>query len=362
MTQLQRTSTSPLQPIDLAKQSTRGSQCLTGNSDCGNQGDAKPPVNSRSEVEPSIPASTSASVESLEEFEYGGPRTPASFFLHPGSGDIGTIQLSRLAGFDQDSHSSHDDLPSISEDSEVSPTPSQFSTLSESSLLADEGLAPQTSEDTTEDTTEGHDWNEVQLLRSTLANVVKQRDWARARCDAQSWIIRDLALVNLLIGETPVEKSSKKDKEGRWVEGWKLGSCAVLSKAEKAWSVQVSPSAALAEVEKLLSSPEKLEPDDFINAKLLLSAILRSLDVDDKDEPLRICEEVLTFCWQRTLPRLARKAQFHRGLWFTYNAKYAEASWAFSLALGLEDHAEQIELYKKIADQKLREQSIETNP
>ncbi|MCJ1331769.1 hypothetical protein MMC10_008461 [Thelotrema lepadinum] len=219
--------------------------------------------------------------------------------------------------------------------------------------------------------------NEVELLKRTLATVIQQRDASLERIQAQNSIIRDFSLaVEFLREDKQVGKTAaKQDKQSRksfwstggkrekpsspgprqkkaasWHAGWLVG-CrnSSLRVAESMWVKNPLTGQALAQIDAfLLSLPEEQSEsiEDIVEAKLLQSAILRSLG---KIEALELCDFALKVCYNYDLSGLARKAQFQRGLCFLWlESKNSEASFCFSLAQGIdEDHAEQLAFYQK---------------
>lgn len=113
---------------------------------------------------------------------------------------------------------------------------------------------------------------------------------------------------------------------------------------------------ALKELEKLLAL-ENIESDIRINAKLLRSCILR--DKGQLTQALTQANEALDIAkTYDTLYDLRGKARFHLGMCQFEAGKFTEALWSFSLASHTEGHADEIEVWKRYAQQELAKQVL----
>ena len=264
---------------------------------------------------------------------------------------------------------SSQDLPSFG------PTISSSEAISKSTAPSSSHVSPQSSSSPPFEGSSYTQYNELEVLRKVLAGVIKQRNRALERVHEQDSIIRDLTLVIEASYDESNPTTENQNKPAKtsiwnmkrknsasvmkggvvsWFGGWLMGCNLVLALAEQAW-VKRSPSQALAELDKLLLNPDKLEMKDLIQAKLLQAAVLRSMD---KGNARFLCEEALSLCHEHRLTRLAKIAQFERGLCFAYQyGDWSEAALCFALANGIDDgpYAEQLKVNKAIAEERRRE-------
>ncbi|MCJ1395874.1 hypothetical protein MMC18_008760 [Xylographa bjoerkii] len=104
---------------------------------------------------------------------------------------------------------------------------------------------------------------------------------------------------------------------------------------------------ALNSISTLLARKD-LQPVERVNAKLLLSEILRSsgnltASLYQTDQALEIARGLNDY-------RLGSIVQFYRGLCFLYLNRYTDASWSFIYASYTEDYKEQVDLHWNIAE------------
>ena len=151
---------------------------------------------------------------------------------------------------------------------------------------------------------------------------------------------------NLDLSETPV-----------WIGGTWLSiakSMPLLTESEAAWG-KGKPQQALVLLTPILND-EGLKPSLRINAGLLYCTILRSHG--DLEGALRHAEECLSIAHEAEQASLAGKAEFHKGLCCLHLDRFFDARWCFILASHTEAHADVIQEYLTITQQKLEELTV----
>ena len=113
---------------------------------------------------------------------------------------------------------------------------------------------------------------------------------------------------------------------------------------------------ALKELEKLLVL-EDIEAEVRINAKLLRSCILR--DQGQLTQALTQAYEALDISKRyNALYDLRGKTRFHLGMCQFEAGKFIESLWSFSLASHTKGHADEVEVWKRYAQQELAKQTL----
>ncbi|KAL8927363.1 MAG: hypothetical protein Q9172_001442 [Xanthocarpia lactea] len=130
-------------------------------------------------------------------------------------------------------------------------------------------------------------------------------------------------------------------KPSTWIGGsWLAPSEDVLAPAEKLWQGG-DAEGALKTVESALLRHD-LTVEEDVNANLLVSTIKRVLG--DLGQASKCAEDALVIARHADDYMLASKAQFHRGLCFFGQHRYAQALFCFALASYLDGYQEQIEV------------------
>ena len=221
-------------------------------------------------------------------------------------------------------------------------------------------------------TSNDHRTAEIGVLQKALALVIRQRDTAIAQSRAKTSLVRDLlAVVHLDEPERAPEDTATHRKSGfgwmnkkrgklptqSWYGGWLLGKCEAIKGPETTWAVKSSPVEALHQLDNMIALFEgrnSSTPEILIEAKALKAVILRSLD--KPDEALLYFDKALDDCFNFNLTALSRKIQFLRGQCFSDAGTFAQASFCFKLAEGVEECYEEMRArHKKFADEKMSE-------
>lgn len=124
----------------------------------------------------------------------------------------------------------------------------------------------------------------------------------------------------------------------------------ILAPAEKMWQ-DGNAQRALALVGPLLRRPDLTVSQD-VNINLFISALLRASG--DLPQASKCAEDGLVIAREAGAYMLASKAEFHRGLNFLKQNRYAQAQWSFVLAAHLEGHEDQVEANRAFAEEKCR--------
>lgn len=123
-----------------------------------------------------------------------------------------------------------------------------------------------------------------------------------------------------------------------------------MAPAEKSWQ-DGNGQRALVLVEPLLRRHDLTVSED-VNANLFVSAILRASG--DLAQASKYAEDALVIAKEADSYMLASKAEFHRGLCYLKQNRYAQAQWCLVLASQLEGHQEQIEANRVFAEERCR--------
>ncbi|KAL8720024.1 MAG: hypothetical protein Q9181_007974 [Wetmoreana brouardii] len=136
-------------------------------------------------------------------------------------------------------------------------------------------------------------------------------------------------------------KSTKRaGKPSTWIGGsWLAPSEDILAPAEKMWQ-DGNAQRALIIAGPLLRRPDLTVSED-VNTHLFVSAVLRASG--NYAQASKYAEDGLVIARDEDAYMLASKAEFHRGLCYLKQNKYAQAQWCLVLASYLEGHQEQIE-------------------
>ena len=152
--------------------------------------------------------------------------------------------------------------------------------------------------------------------------------------------------------ETAVPRPSKQHtslNKSEWINVTWLSlptNKALLESTEEAYR-RGARQEALNSISSVLARKD-LRPVERVNAKLLLSEILRSTgnlttSLYQAEQALQIAKELEDY-------RLTSRSHFHRGLCFLHLHRYADASWSFACAWHVEDYTEQAELHFNISE------------
>ena len=125
----------------------------------------------------------------------------------------------------------------------------------------------------------------------------------------------------------------------------------LLTPVESAWQ-QGQAQKALASLTQILHQQD-VTHSQRINAELLFSAILRSSG--DVRQALSHTETSLSLAKETQQYDLVGKAQFHRGLCYLYENRYADARWCFVLASHTPGHQELVAINLEMTEQRLLE-------
>ncbi|KAI4094007.1 MAG: hypothetical protein LQ344_002452 [Seirophora lacunosa] len=148
------------------------------------------------------------------------------------------------------------------------------------------------------------------------------------------------------------KKSAKKSNAGMpttWIGGsWLAPSEAVLAPAEKAWQ-EGNAQKALNIVGPLFQRHDMTVSED-VHMNLFTSAILRASG--DLAQSAKYAEDALVIAKEAGSYMLASKAEFHRGLCYLKQNRFAQAQWCLVLASHLEGHQDQIEANRVFAEER----------
>ena len=153
-----------------------------------------------------------------------------------------------------------------------------------------------------------------------------------------------------------IEKAPDAGKPSTWIGGsWLAPSEDILIEAEKMWQ-DGNAQQALIHVEPLLRRHELTVSED-VNTHLFISAILRASG--DFAQASKYAEDALVIAKEADAYMLASKAEFHRGLSYLKQNRFAQAQWCLVLASHLEGHQEQIEANRIFAEERCRNSATE---
>ena len=139
-----------------------------------------------------------------------------------------------------------------------------------------------------------------------------------------------------------------------WVGGtWLSPSPSIpsLVPIQKAWLSGKTQSALALLTETIVL--KDFVPNERIEAGLLLSTIMRSSG--DLARALTHAEISLSIARKEELQDLEGKAQFHRGLCYFYQDRYADARWCFTLASHTRGHQDLVEINMRMAEEKIQQ-------
>ncbi|KAL8720057.1 MAG: hypothetical protein Q9225_003025 [Loekoesia sp. 1 TL-2023] len=157
--------------------------------------------------------------------------------------------------------------------------------------------------------------------------------------------------VTLARDRKKIEKTSDARKPSTWIGGsWLAPSEDILAPAEKMWQ-DGNAQQALVKVEPLLQRPDLTVSED-VNTNLFISAILRASG--DFAQASKYAEDALVIAKDADAYMLASKAEFHRGLSYLKQNRFAQAQWCLVLASHLEGHQDQIEANRVFAEERCR--------
>lgn len=168
---------------------------------------------------------------------------------------------------------------------------------------------------------------------------------------AQHAISLTSELQKRLAPTSQTEQKAGAGKPSTWIGGsWLAPSEEILAPAEKLWQ-DGNAQGALVFLEPLLRRPKPTVSED-VNVHLFISSILRASG--DLAQASKYAEDGLVIAREADCYMLASKSQFHRGLCYLKQNRYAQAQWCLVLASHLEGHQEQIEANRVFAEERCR--------
>ncbi|KAL8830774.1 MAG: hypothetical protein Q9170_005579 [Blastenia crenularia] len=157
--------------------------------------------------------------------------------------------------------------------------------------------------------------------------------------------------VNLARDGKKVETSVDATKPSTWIGGsWLAPSEDMLAPAEKTWQ-EGNAQQALLLAGPLLRRHDLTVSED-VNTNLFISSIMRASG--DLAQASKYAEDALVIAKEADAYMLASKAEFHRGLSFLKQNRFAQAHWCLCLASHLEGHQDQIEANRLFAAERCR--------
>lgn len=140
-------------------------------------------------------------------------------------------------------------------------------------------------------------------------------------------------------------------KPSTWIGGsWLAPSEDVLAEPEKTWQ-DGNAQGALNLAGRLLRRHSPTVSED-VHTNLFISAILRASG--DLGQASKYAEDALVIAKDADSYLLAGKSEFHRGLCYIKQNRFAQAQWCLVLASHLEGHQEQIEANRIFAEERCR--------
>ncbi|KAI4284407.1 MAG: hypothetical protein L6R35_004918 [Caloplaca aegaea] len=188
------------------------------------------------------------------------------------------------------------------------------------------------------------------MQRLTFAERTAQEFCEQARY-ANSLARTAQTSIILAKDQTKSESKSKAGVPTTWIGGsWLAPSESVLAPAETAWQ-DGNAQKALTMV-TLLFQRHDITVSEDVHMNLFTSAILRASG--DLAQAGKYAEDALVIAREADSYMLASKAEFHRGLCFLKQNRFAQAQWCLVLASHLEGHQDQIEANRVFADERRR--------
>lgn len=137
-------------------------------------------------------------------------------------------------------------------------------------------------------------------------------------------------------------------KPSTWIGGsWLAPSEAILAPAEKIWQGGDAQGALVAT--SALLRHHNLTVSEDVHIHLFMSAILRA--AGDAAQASKYAEDGLVIAKEADSYMLASKCEFHRGLCFIQQKRYAQAQWCLVLASHLEGHQDLLEANRVLAEE-----------
>lgn len=204
----------------------------------------------------------------------------------------------------------------------------------------------------------------VQSLQTIVSNLIAERNqvqeelkYVRLACvelHSQNEQLQQL-LCEAHDALPPTENPSHDQNltSSTWVGGtWLTPSIKIpaLVPVQDAW-LGGKTQQALALLTEILVQKD-LAPYERIEAGLLLSAIMRSSG--DLARALTHTEICLRIAEKYELPESVGKSQFHRGLCYFYQDRYADARWCFVLASHTKGHQDLIAINMQMVEEKMK--------
>jgi tetratricopeptide (TPR) repeat protein len=207
--------------------------------------------------------------------------------------------------------------------------------------------------------------NLTQEIRTILARLASDRDQLQTALTYAHSTISELEAQNreldLLLSKaqahlqaSPQGRSSKIPWQTSWICGTWLSSpkaTPFLTPVESAWQ-----HGQVQEALKLLSLillQQDITNSQRVEAGLLFSAMMRSSG--NAGQALVHAEKSLSIAKEAQLYDLVGKAQFHLGLCYFYEEKYADARWCFVRASHTPGHNEMVAVNREMAEQRMSE-------
>ncbi|MCJ1232339.1 hypothetical protein MMC14_000291 [Varicellaria rhodocarpa] len=203
--------------------------------------------------------------------------------------------------------------------------------------------------------------NRLRYTQSTVEELEQQNKRLDIMLsDARSVIQEHVPGMNTNPKVAKPQRNSNNGVPTTWIGGsWLQTGIYELAPAEKSW-LAGNKQGALSHVTQLVSYT--LAPSLSIEAGLLLSALFRSMGNPEEglihaERSLRLAKDSGEFDQD-----LLGKAHFHSGLCFLHLARYADASWCFTLARSTKGHETEVEVNWELAQEARRRSTIDKRP
>ncbi|KAL8921213.1 MAG: hypothetical protein Q9208_005824 [Pyrenodesmia sp. 3 TL-2023] len=155
------------------------------------------------------------------------------------------------------------------------------------------------------------------------------------------------------------ERAMATGRPSTWIGGsWLAPSEAILGPAEKIWQGGDAQGALVAT--SALLRHHSLTVSEDVHIHLFMSAILRA--AGDAAQASKYAEDGLVIAKEADSYMLASKCEFHRGLCFIQQKRYAQAQWCLVLASHLEGHQDLLEANRVVAEEMCLHISEEKHP